>query len=604
MRKRIGLLLILAFLPPALAGQEKVRDKSQRDAPANETAQRKTEEAQRKAQAVDILKNVVETAPDIEDMQTRVAILTGALDLLWKHDAPFARSNFIKTATAWSDKFASDSTEQTERAEIRIAMRPLLSAFARHDAAAATRLLDKFQKLLEDVSKGYSVSPDERMSVAQASLNSDVVESAALAAKSLEVGVPNAFPAYLIELEQRDPSTAASLFRLALSILSEGRFYGTRDVTILSAYVFRESQVSIPVPSGGFAGAPLEFGFMLLTPLSPPSKALHRSLISAYLAASGAYLNSEAIGLDQRVEPDPNHVGRCFFLTKKLRTYTDRVGLDGGHNWPLLEGKYMSLAERAKIPERTLSGLATVAQRIVTENTVARFDAGESAFAAAEKASDPAERDELIVEGIRQQIEEGKYAEAAQKIAQLRDAEVREQLNTCLAFRTAESSLRKLDWDAFNAQLHRVSDPQLRTYLILSAAVAASEARKKKLSSEFQLAALSSFPKIEDPDARAAAVVATAGILYATTNASWSTQVLTEGVNAINRTSRYYGGVYGVRLGTSKSWVWLPFPKFDLSRCFEQAAKRDWAGALAAAQGIESKALRSRAYIAACRTVL
>jgi hypothetical protein len=37
---------------------------------------------------------------------------------------------------------------------------------------------------------------------------------------------------------------------------------------------------------------------------------------------------------------------------------------------------------------------------------------------------------------------------------------------------------------------------------------------------------------------------------------------------------------------------------------FEQAAKRDWQGALAAAQSIESKALRSQAYIAACRNVL
>jgi hypothetical protein len=38
--------------------------------------------------------------------------------------------------------------------------------------------------------------------------------------------------------------------------------------------------------------------------------------------------------------------------------------------------------------------------------------------------------------------------------------------------------------------------------------------------------------------------------------------------------------------------------------CFEQAAKRDWPAALAAAQSIESKVLRMQAYIAACRNVL
>jgi hypothetical protein len=75
-------------------------------------------------------------------------------------------------------------------------------------------------------------------------------------------------------------------------------------------------------------------------------------------------------------------------------------------------------------------------------------------------------------------------------------------------------------------------------------------------------------------------------------------------VNAINRANGYDGGVYGVTLEASRSKVWLPLPKFDLSHCFEQAAKRDWQGALAAAQSIESKALRSQAYIAACRNVL
>ncbi len=115
---------------------------------------------------------------------------------------------------------------------------------------------------------------------------------------------------------------------------------------------------------------------------------------------------------------------------------------------------------------------------------------------------------------------------------------------------------------------------------------------------------MASFPKIEDQDARAAALVTAAGILYATTDASWSAQVLTEGVNAINRASRYDGGVYGVTLEAAKSKLWLPLPKFDLSHCFEQAAKRDWPGALAAAQSIESKALRSQAYVAACRNVL
>ena len=115
---------------------------------------------------------------------------------------------------------------------------------------------------------------------------------------------------------------------------------------------------------------------------------------------------------------------------------------------------------------------------------------------------------------------------------------------------------------------------------------------------------MASFPKIEDPAARAAALVTAAGILYSGEDASWAAQVLTEGVNAINRASQYEGGAYGVTLETANSKVWLPLSKSDLTHCFEQAAKRDWPTALAAAQSIESKALRMQAYIAACRNVL
>ena len=262
------------------------------------------------------------------------------------------------------------------------------------------------------------------------------------------------------------------------------------------------------------------------------------------------------------------------------------------------------LAERAKLGDRALSELATVAQRIVAENTVFRFDSGESAFARAEKASDPAERAELLATGIRQQIDEGKYAEAVPKIADVRDEKYREQLNTYLSFRMAEASFKKLDWYNFNSQVNRVSDAELRTYLVLSAAMAASDAGKKKMSSDFLLTAMAAFPKIEDLNARAAAVVTAAGILYATADASWSAQVLTEGVTAINRATRYDGGVYNVTLEVANSMMLFPLPKSDLSHCFEQAAKRDWPGALAAAQSIESKVLRSQAYIAACRNVL
>jgi hypothetical protein len=216
MRKHISLLLIVVFFGPTLAAQSQVREKAQGQA----DAQRKAEEAQRQTQAIDILKGVVESTAEIQKTQTRVTLLTAALDLLWKHDEAYARANFVKAAEALSDRFASEATPKSERAEIRSTMGVLLREFARHDPKPAARLLDKFQKLLEDVLKGNSLSPGERLSLAQASLESDAVQSATLAAKVLEAGVPGSFPSYLNELEQHDAAAAANLFRIALSILT------------------------------------------------------------------------------------------------------------------------------------------------------------------------------------------------------------------------------------------------------------------------------------------------------------------------------------------------------------------------------------------------
>jgi hypothetical protein len=603
MRKRLSQLLILVFLAPTVAAQSQVREKNQARADTANTAQRKAEGAQRKTQAIDILKGVVESAAEIQKPQTRVDLLSAALDLLWKHDEAYARANFVKAADALSDRFASDAIQKNERAEIRATMGVLLRTFARHDPKTAARLLDKFQQLLEDVLKGNSLSSGERLSLAQASLESDAGQSAALAAKVLETGVPGSFPSYLNELEQHDAAAAANVFRIALSIMTGGRIYNPVQVTVLSSYAFRELQMSVPVIRGGGEGVPLESG-MFASSLSPPTRDLNHALVRSYLAASVAYLNGEALALEQRADPDAIQVALCFFLVKKLRGYVDRLGLDRVQEWAVLDARFNIIAERAKVGGPILSDLATVAQRIVAENTVFRFDSGESAFAAAEKAGDSAERAELVATGIRQLIDEGKYAEAGQRMVDLREEKFREQLNTYLSFRMAEASLKKLDWYSFNAQVNRVSDVRLRTYLVISAALAASDVKKKKMSSDFLLTAMASFPKLEDPAARAAALVTAAGILYAGEDASWAAQVLTDGVNAINRANQYDGGAYGVMLEAANSKVWLPLSKSDLTHCFEEAAKRDWQAALAAAQSIESKALRMQAYIAACRNVL
>jgi hypothetical protein len=102
---------------------------------------------------------------------------------------------------------------------------------------------------------------------------------------------------------------------------------------------------------------------MFAGPLSPPSRNMNRPLAQGFLDAAGSYLNAEAVGLEQRGDPEAIHIALCYFLVKKLRGYADRLGLSRGQAWMVLDAKYTVLAERAKLSDSALSGLASGEQR-------------------------------------------------------------------------------------------------------------------------------------------------------------------------------------------------------------------------------------------------
>jgi len=70
---------------------------------------------------------IAQSAADIQKTQTRVALVTAALDLLWKHDEAHARANFVKVADVLTNRFASDAIQKNERAEIRATILIIIS---------------------------------------------------------------------------------------------------------------------------------------------------------------------------------------------------------------------------------------------------------------------------------------------------------------------------------------------------------------------------------------------------------------------------------------------------------------------------------------------
>jgi hypothetical protein len=566
------------------------------------------EAAGRRKQAVEILKGVVERAGELENVEARASVASDALDLLWKHDETYARANFLKAFDALAGQPSSESDGAKSRAEVKAAVNLLLKALARHDPPSAAKLMERYRRLAEAASQGdddAKVSQRDRLALARSSLDADPAQSAALASKIIESGLPNSLPEYLYDLERHDRAVADSLYREAIAALARGA-YDTTQATVLSTSVFRERQPLYPIVDAESRGeGPTVFGMMLVNiSVPPPGAEVNQSLARAYLAAAGLFLNAQAVALEQGGESaDAARVGYCYFLAKKLRTYADRLGLNDDHSWDALDAKFEILARRAKLADDTLVGLARFAQRIATENNAIEFGDGSTDFANAEKTQDPARRAELLASGTYELIAAGRFAEARQKIADIRDRKARERLTDYLHFREAEAAIKKLDWDAVTDQISRVGDEQLRSYLWLEAARVSSGGKRRDVSLQYLRAVMSAIQKIDDPEERARVLTAAAGTLYAV-DPQWGAQALADAVKAINSATDYRGGGYGVMIDSPKYKLWFPLADSDLGHCFERAAKRDWANALAAAQGINSKELRSKAYVAACRAVL
>ncbi|MDT7603600.1 MAG: hypothetical protein QOF61_1597 [Acidobacteriota bacterium] len=614
---RVGVSVYAQGATPPSVAQTKPQEpaKSERRGASPPTRENKIgaqeaerEAASRRKQAVEILKGVVERAGEVENVEARASVTADALDLLWKHDETYARANFLKAFDALVSPSSSGAEGEKSRVEVKAAVNLLLKALAKHDPPSAAKLMERYRQLAESASKeddDARVSQRDRLALARSSLDLDPAQSGALASKVIESGLPSSLPEYLYDLERHDKTVAESLYREAITALARGA-YNTTQATILSTSVFRERQPLYPiVPAGSEGNGSTVFGMMLVNiSVAPPGEEVNQSLARAYLGAAGIFLNAQAVALEQSGESlDAGQVGYCYFLVKKLRAYADRLSLNGDHAWDALDAKFEILARRAKLSDDALGGLVMFAQRIATENNAIEFSDGSTDFANAEKTQDPTRKTELLASGIYELIGTGRFAEAEQKIADIKDGKIRERLSDYLHFREADAAIKKPDWDAARDQINRVGDEQLRSYLLLEAARVSLGGKRKDVSLEHLRALMSTIPKIDDPDERAMTLVAAAGTLYAV-DPQWGAQVLIDGVKAINNATAYRGSGYGVMIDSPKYKLWFPLADSDLSHCFEQAAKLDWANTVVAAQGINSKEVRAKAYVAACRAVL
>ncbi len=556
-----------------------------------------------KAQAISVLHEVIDRSDRINDWEIQATLISNALDLLWKHEESYARSNLQRALDRFFLEYSSRTNTTQQRSQVVTGIKTLISSLAKHDPEGAAKALDRFGKLAEELSQtSENLSPRDRLAVAQSSLDVNARQSAMLAARVLSAGVPGTFPDYLYQLEVRDEESAADLYRAALSQLAGNPIYTPNHATILSAYAFREKLLVVEIRSNDKAATHIEFG-SLTNNLSPPPKALNLELARAYLSVAYGFLAQRLIVLQPKTELDQEYLIQCYFLAMKLSAYAGRLNLNEGGRWEQLGRNYELLGQRAGLTNEELASLARLAERLVAEGSIFQFDDGASAFEKARVSRDREEKTAMLVRGIHELLEVGKFTEAEQKLGDIEDDAVLSRMMDYFHFRVARAAIRKRKWQDVSNHTHKIIDQQLATYLFLEGTGAAFKSGKKDVAFDYLQAAMSTVSRIDDKPSKAKALVAIGGLLVSV-DPAWSSQSVLDAARAINQAESYDGTNYSVTIELPKLNLFLPLNDSDINTCFERSARTDWPGTISAANTISKSEIRAMAQIAACRGVL
>jgi hypothetical protein len=554
-----------------------------------------------KSQAISVLREIVDHADQFANYESKGMLIGSALDLLWKHDVSYARSSFHQALDRFFVQYSSKTNTTAQRNQILLGIMSLISKLAKNDPAAGARCLSSFGTLVEEFNENKRLSVNDQLSVAQSSLALDAKQSAMLAARMLNAGVPSTFPNYLYELETKDSESAVSLYRVSLSNLTSNPIYTPVHATILSAYAFREKLLVLQVRSNSKKSSHIEFGSFAAN-LSPGPGTLRLDIVNSYLSAAYRFLEARLIFLQKQPTLDQETLIQCYFLARKLNRYAVRLRTQEGP-WEQLASYYEILCQRAGLTISELASLDRTAERLVNEGTIFEFDDGASAFETAKLSRDAGEKTALMVKGIHELVEAGKFSEAEQRIIELKDHPVMDRMMDYLHFQMGRAAIRKRKWRDLVQHEIKITEPALRVYLFLEGTEAALKFERKNIASDYLQSAMRVLPEIDDKSVKAKATVAISGLL-ASLDAAESGQAILDAATEINKAEGYDGGNYSVTFELPKLKLLFALSGSSLDTCFERSAKADWVNTINAASTISRTEIRRMAQIAACRSVL
>ena len=546
--------------------------------------------------------------------------------LIWKYDAKSAGEGFRDLTATLLDLYEKGRREKADEERIVIIRRSLknvISVWSRNDAKSAIAVLDRLNKLEEELKPGSTPRgrASEQFELANTLLETDPQQSAVLAERVIEIYVPDRFPEYLSKLRQLDPAAAARVLRRSLAVLASGQIYSFKHDLILQAYVHRENMIVYPVKGPidfpGFESLAFPVGGVLALDVIPGSaNSTDRNEFAEYTNASINALNRKLTnskgvsGLDAAM---------AYFLIQKLQAYFELNHTEPPFSLLTLQRVGATVATSNGVSRENLTHFVTLAREVASRNFLKLLT--ENVSTAAEKSTDPSLKTRVIETEILADIHDGKFDAADAKIFKLDDLDAREALADYLHVAKIKDALKKRDWITIEGALEKIQNWNVRSYALLECARTTLKVDQVR-TSQFLYAArgiIEGKLAVKEQSQMMTGLLA----VYAESNSSGLEEILSITAKALNkqfdedepapnskgekgiRILRYLGndiGIYGN--GIAGGAIRYQLKATSLETAFAGAGKRDWLAAYTAAREIQFPALRSKAILGVCRAIL
>ncbi|HSE34283.1 MAG TPA: hypothetical protein VLA93_22105 [Pyrinomonadaceae bacterium] len=602
MRALILILFISLVVP--LSSQTLGTSKNQQPKKTRtaETPEEELTRSTRKTQALQLLKETVNSSGSIQDVTQRSLVVSRAVDLVWKHDPEFAQTSISKTfddlLSHYEDAEVMASSEKL--GQLDSAMKRLIATMTRNDARLGASAEEKLTEVRKDASSA-NTTDYEKLSGAQEMLALDAKRAVEVAGRVLQRGIPITFPQFLYDLRRTDPFSADVLFREGLRILENGSVYRPAEAIYLSAYGFSERVVLLPAADDQTPnGASLRYG-VLTRPLNAASYSVDPATANAYLMSAGRYVTKQLLFVG-----DGPHEGdrlvELLFLVAKLNVYSARLRFSTAGGWQQLKFDLMVRCKNAGVEAGSIQSVTGYAERLANSEEVFQF--GDlSSLEKAKDIEDQERRNEVLARGIWNLIQGQRFEEAEVWIKQIDVEQLRETLVELIEYYAGKASMRARNWSEVNRRASRIKDSRIALLLLLDGASDSTQSRERRIAKQFVLEARALVARIPSGPDKAKSLVS---LVTVATEAypELTTELLPEALTAINASEDYDGRSLQVWLNVSRFQAVLTNQNSTLEMCLQRAARVDWVSALNVAQSLNSKRLKPLAVVSVCSAIL